>query len=245
VDERSATVVESDGYRWLVRDCTDDAIGPSDHEAPLLPELLALLPPGGVFVDVGAHVGRYAVRLAARCAQVVAVEPNPDAAVGLRRNLELNAITNVAVHEVAAYDSKRTLMLWDPYGRVAGGTTRTLPLGATASLPSDFRLDAAADTTVVTPERWQVVGAPLDSIDLAVPRIDLLKIDVEGAEAHVLRGARELLRRYRPAVWIELHHAMYGQRIWIETIAAIEAANYSWVVAARWCASQYVRAIAQ
>ena len=238
----SEQVVESDGYRWIVRERTDDGIGPLDHEGPLWPAILALTPPGGVLVDVGAHVGHYVVRLAGRCQRVVAVEANPDAAAGLRRNLDLNGITNVDVHEQAAYDSDSTLTLWDPYGHVAGATTRTLPAGSDASLPSNYRADSA-DPAPVEPPASEIIGVPLDALDLAVPRIDVVKIDVEGAEAHVLRGFRDTLSRHHPALWIELHHEMYGQDIWVETTAELESSGYSWEVAARWCESTYLRAV--
>jgi FkbM family methyltransferase len=238
------SIEEADGFHWSVRAGTDDQIGPAPHEAPLTPRLLELLPRDGVFMDVGAHVGHYAVRFAAHCHRVIAIEPNPLAVTGLRRNLELNGIPNVDIHEVAAYDRETTLRLWDPFGHHAGGATRTLapdePARAPATHPPDHPDFVAGPAGLLAGEARAV---PIDRLDLRVDRIDLVKIDVEGAEARVLHGARDTLARYRPALWIELHHTMYGRSIWDETLRELRWLGYAWSIGGRWSGSTYLRAL--
>jgi FkbM family methyltransferase len=180
---------EADGLRWFQRGGnTDDWIA-VNHEESLTPILDGLLPDGGVFVDVGAHVGRWALRLAAKASRVIAVEPNPATAAVLRAHLDLNAVGNVEVVEVAAWDSDTQLMLADPNGKVTGGSTR-----ATADM---------LEGTYVT-----VAARPLDAV-LADVTPDLVKLDVEGADLHAIRGLAATLARCKPVLFIE-DHSIYG-----------------------------------
>ena len=145
-----------------------------------------------MFLDVGAHVGHYAIRAAAKAAQVIAVECNPATVKRLQENLALNDITNVAVHQVAAWDKVERLKLESRDGHERSGDTRVSP-------------DADG---VVT-------GMPLDRILASdrklrqAGRLDLVKLDVEGADLHALRGMRKTLAQYRPVMVIE-DHSVYG-----------------------------------
>lgn len=180
---------EVDGFRWIQRGShTDDwiAIG---HEDALAPVLEGLLPDGGVVLDVGAHIGRWSLRLARRASAVIAVEANPDTAAVLRAHIEMNSVDNVEVYEAAAWDSATDLMLSDPNGQVSGGSTRVLE-------------PAVAGGTTVT-------AVPLDDLLHDELRIDLVKLDVEGADLHALRGMAKLLDRCRPVLFIE-DHSIYG-----------------------------------
>jgi FkbM family methyltransferase len=180
--------VEADGLRWLARGPhTDDWISVA-HEDALAPVLDTLMPEGGVLLDVGAHVGRWSLRLAGKAAHVIAVEANPDTAAVLRYHLALNKIQNVTVHQVAAWDERTTLRLSDPHEQVTGGSTRTLAVG----------------------EGTEVEAVPLDDVlGDRVDRIDLVKLDVEGADLHVLRGMAGTLLALRPMLFIE-DHSIYG-----------------------------------
>lgn len=176
---------EADGLRWIQRGGhTDDWIA-VHHEESLAPVLDGLMPDGGVFVDVGAHVGRWALRLAKKASRVIAVEANPATVAVLRAHIALNDVDNVDVIEVAAWDSQTRLTLDDPNGKVTGGSTR-----------------------VVEGDDGTVDALPLDDILFAVDP-DLIKLDVEGADLHALRGMRETLERARPVLFIE-DHSIYG-----------------------------------
>jgi FkbM family methyltransferase len=176
---------EADGLRWIQRGGhTDDWIA-VNHEDSLAPVLDGLLPDGGVFVDVGAHVGRWALRLAKKASRVVAVEANPATAAVLRAHIALNDVDNVDVLEMAAWDSQTRLSLTDPNGKVTGGSTRV-------GEGDDATVDAL----------------PLDDVLFAVDP-DLIKLDVEGADLHAVRGMRDTLARSRPVLFIE-DHSIYG-----------------------------------
>lgn len=181
-------ITEADGFRWAVDSVPADYMGAS-HEAGLDARILALLPPGGVFLDIGAHVGHYTLRASRIASKVIAVEANPDTAGRLRENLDLNGITGVTVHNVAAWDSRAMLRLQDPNGQVRGGSTRVLPAGE--------------------PGPGTIPATPLDELLAGESRIDLVKLDVEGADLHALRGMAATLARLRPVMIVE-DHSIYG-----------------------------------
>lgn len=141
------------------------------EETKLVSEILK---PGDVFVDVGAHVGWFATLAALRvgpAGHVIACEPYPPNAARLRRNLAENACGNVEVVSDALGDSGGTL-------RLAGG-----------------------DSGSVTAVDWGQSGhvsvpmSTLDAVAAGMGEIALLKMDVEGWEPHVLRGASNTLAR--------------------------------------------------
>lgn len=128
------------------------------------------LPPDGVFVDIGANVGIYS--LTAACApgfkgRVLAVEPNPIALARLRENLALNEQgARVEVLPIALADNEGEVTLHlDPSNLGGGSIERAGAGGGTVSVP-------ARPLTAVLAER--------------VARVDILKIDVEGAEHRIL-----------------------------------------------------------
>src|SRR5262249_977768 len=98
-------ITEYDGLRWVMGDfrnrCGD--LLALNHEAGLEPVIRGLLPVGGVFVDVGAHVGHWTVRLADQASQVIAVEADPATARRLAENVGLNMRSNVTIHQFAAW----------------------------------------------------------------------------------------------------------------------------------------------
>lgn len=157
------------------------------YEAETTPLYFDLARRSRVTVDVGANVG-YHTLLAAHAnpaGRVVAFEPHPDLFRRLRRNVELNAVTNVQCHDVAAGDRTGEAVLRSP--------TSDLPI--TSSLTT---VPGAAYTTTRT-----VKVVELDDI-LRETGVDLLKIDVEGAEPMVLGGMRGTLDRHRPAIVCEV-----------------------------------------
>jgi FkbM family methyltransferase len=189
--QRPPRTREADGLLWLDRGPgSGDALGFADHEAPLRPILAGLLPDGGVLLDVGAHVGHWTLRLASKASRVVAVEANPATAATLQLHLALNDITNVTVVQLAAWDKQARLRLHDPNDQIEGGSTRVLAAeNGDGTVPAG-RLDQLPEL-------------------IGIGRLDLVKLDVEGADLHALRGMAGLLERHRPVLFIE-DHSVYG-----------------------------------
>lgn len=132
-----------------------------------------LLRPGDLFVDVGANVGTYSVFAADCGASVIAAEPDASAAERLRENAALNGHP-IEVHQVAVGASD---------GRI----------GFTVGLDTVNRIDVRAKRTVEMRclDTMLGDGRPIRGI----------KVDVEGFELDVLRGAASLLQARRVDVW--------------------------------------------
>lgn len=141
------------------------------------------LRPGQSFIDVGANFGLFTVLASRRvgaAGKVLAFEPWAGSATHLRRNVEANRCANVAIHECALSDDVGTakFSVHEDCGRNSLGQLDT------------------ADSAEVEVRR-------LDELLPGDARLDWMKIDVEGAEELVLRGAVETLRRCRPAIVFE------------------------------------------
>ena len=147
-----------------------------------------LLPPGGTFVDVGAHVGWFTV-LGSRCVgetgSVHAFEAFPATFSDLERNIDLNGLRNVDARHVAV--------------RRRAGT-------ATVGLQPDMESGGATAGPGSVGERTEVEAGTLDELIPGDQDVDLLKIDVEGGELEVLGGATGVLER-TGAVLIELNES--------------------------------------
>ena len=163
-------------------------------EEPLWRRAASDLPEGGIFVDVDAHIGTHTLRAAKRVGHnghVLAIEPNPKTLEQLRDNIHASGASVVTVVPVACGDTETTMTLYEA-GRLNTGET------------SLSRENAARAGPMMGAVKVRV--RPLDSLvkEVGFSRVDVIKIDVEGAEMLVLRGSQETLLRYHPAVIVEL-----------------------------------------
>jgi len=140
--------------------------------------LCSLVRPGDCVLDVGANIGLYSLALSRAVephGRVIAVEPDPDNLVLLRRNLLSNACANVIVVEEALGDTAKTVHLFGSRDNCGGlSTVDILGLGPNRAIPVPMR-------------RGDSVLAEIG----VVPRV--AKIDVEGAEPSVLAGLGDRL----------------------------------------------------
>lgn len=160
-----------------------------------------VLKPGMVFVDVGANDGYYTLFAAQRLGptgKVVAVEPSTRERANLKRNIARNGLGNVSVIPVAL-----------------GAACGTAELHLAQSAHSGHNtLGRFANDGVQAESVEQVKIRRLDDVahDMALDRIDVMKIDVEGAEANVIAGGYEVLARTRPVILLEISDkALRGQ----------------------------------
>ncbi|MET8824843.1 FkbM family methyltransferase [Streptomyces sp. NPDC004610] len=148
---------------------------------PELTRLAELCPDGcGTAVDVGGWYGPWTWRLSARARRVVTVEPVPR----LARLLTATAPPNVRVIQAAAADHPGTARLWLPAGD-----------SGARGLSSLVRREVHGHAVPVR-------CVALDGLGLR--DVGFMKIDVDGSELAVLRGATGLLTRDRPALLVEL-----------------------------------------
>lgn len=149
------------------------------------------LPPGGVFMDVGAHIGYDTLKASRRVGpdgRVVAFEPNPPTVALLMANIEASQAGNVIVQPIACSDSETEISLFDSTGGNSGASS------------------LAASNAGAARTEFKVRARPIDAVmpELGLTRLDVFKADVEGAEVLVLRGAANTLRRLRPRLIIEV-----------------------------------------
>jgi FkbM family methyltransferase len=156
------------------------------------PRLLAMLSEavsaGDVFVDVGANTGFFAIPLAklvGSAGRVLAFEPAADVAEQLRRHARADGLLDrITIYELALGSEDGCGVLRADLGQPKDSTKRSLfisdglDVGEVPVRSFDGLVDSAA-------------------VDLS-SGIHAVKIDVEGAEMHVLSGMRQSLERYRP-----------------------------------------------
>jgi FkbM family methyltransferase len=146
--------------------------------------------PRKVFYDVGANYGYYCLRLAGIAKHIHAFEPAAETHRVLLDNLRRNALTNVRLHKVGLSD-RNGVEVMNIYSSSGNNSLfdRAVPRHSTSRLVRRELVD------VVTLDGLFHRG------ELQPP--DLIKLDVEGGELHALKGARETLRKYRPALLFE------------------------------------------
>lgn len=151
----------------------------SPAERAFLEAALTTYGPDAVALDVGANIGALTIPLAQLAAHVHAFEPQPAMADLLEENVRRAGQGRVTVHRCAVGQAAGTIRLprvrYDRPGNFGG-----LSMGG-----------EGPEVPVIT----------IDS--LALPRVDLIKADVEGAELDVLLGAEQTLTRFRPHLYLE------------------------------------------
>ena len=168
--------------------------------------LVSLIKPGDVFVDVGANVGYFSVVGAWRAypgGQVWSFEPNPEVFPLLSDNLTINGYAAMAHRWRAAAsdgDGQASLRVFPGY--VATSTVR--------EVPEDYvrftERETGRPSHVIDVDRVR-----LDDAMREVPEIHVMKIDVEGHELSVIRGAREIISRSpRLKIVMEFNPSMLG-----------------------------------
>jgi FkbM family methyltransferase len=153
---------------------------------------------GDVVVDIGAHVGRYTIlgsKLVGRSGKVIAVEAHPGNFQLLKRNLQLNKSDNVITLNCAAYSQDKPQLRLLLAGEDQGNTI----------------YNTVMEGRDVTEKFVTVPALKLDSIvqhaGIQAHEIDWIKIDVEGAEYEVLKGAQNILSNSKDiSVLIEVHN---------------------------------------
>jgi FkbM family methyltransferase len=146
----------------------------------------ASIRPGMLVVDVGANVGHYTLVAAAAmrgAGEVRSYEPEPKAFAELEANVLVNRFKNVTLRQSA---------VWDVRGTAALAVDAINEGGHSLAAGNTRRSDRSVRVATVT----------LDE-ECGGREIGMLKIDAQGAEGRILTGAREVLRRGRPTVYLE------------------------------------------
>ena len=156
---------------------------------------LKLLRPGMTVVDGGANVGEYSLLASTAVGEegsVHSFEPVPANFVRLRGHVAVNGLHNIRMQQLALWERTTTLTLGLPAGMEANAGTWSA---------------SAASGSVQS-----VQATTLDEYAEAegLERVDVVKLDIEGAEIFALRGMQRILERDRPVLLVELNEV--GQR---------------------------------
>jgi FkbM family methyltransferase len=152
------------------------------YEKHIVEAMLPFLMPGAVFVDVGANIGFYTLLAASRVGpsgKVIAFEPSSANCELIEASVRKNGFTNVVVQQAAVADIT---------GTIGYRQTRYSSNGVVGNF-DDF------------PQRVRAVT--LDACLQGEERVDVVKMDVEGAEGLVLSGMLDLIEEKRPVIFSE------------------------------------------
>lgn len=157
----------------------------------------------GVFLDIGSNIGEFTILIGLKIKDkgtVVSIEAHPSNFKTLKRNIEINKMKNVIPLNIACSNSNKDLLLYTG----AGPTMHSLlPPGSNNQLP------------LVCGDGIKVKSEKLDNIikKLKIDKVDLIKIDVEGAEEDVIKGGTELLKKDHPKIIFEAWDKTYLNKI--------------------------------
>ena len=174
---RSFWITEADGARGLA-----DLRAEQDFVAHRNPE--SAVREGDIVLDCGAHVGVFTNKaLELGAAKVIALEPNPANVECYRRNFEKEiASGRVILVTKGVWSHEKTMRLFSGPSTAHDSLMRSLD-------------GSGVEISVTT------IDLLVEELDL--PRVDYIKMDIQGAEEGALKGARATLRRFRPRLMID------------------------------------------
>lgn len=164
------------------------------YEPEMAHAMERLVQSGWVCADVGANVGhvtRLLARLVGPTGRVIAFEAHPENARLLRENIEARGYTSRVHIENLAVSN--------------GSQDRLCLFPGKGSSPAEWNIIGHDVDGNPTQPELEIPATALDAYFSVGSRLDLVKIDVEGAEAQVLAGMRRLLRDNHPVIFLEFH----------------------------------------
>lgn len=165
------------------------------YEPHVVQQVRRWLKPGDTFVDIGANIGYFtllAAFLVGDEGRVFAFEPNISNCELLKLGLTDNQFHNVTLYPHAVAESEQPFLL-----EVNGSNGWVIP----------FDAPRAATRETDNPTQFLTTSVTIDHTLRDVDRVDLIKMDIEGAEYRALQGMAEVLCRFRPVLLTEFSPA--------------------------------------
>jgi FkbM family methyltransferase len=162
-----------------------------------------LIEPGDLVFDIGANIGAHTLFMARAvgvAGQVYAFEPTDYAYGKLRKNLDRNPALRDRVRA-------EQMMLVDSQ---AGTAIRALHSSWPLQPPAEVHESHGGALMAASGARPLTVDAFCE--ERGIGRLNVVKLDVDGNECAVLRGARRTLEKYRPAIVLEVSPCVYADR---------------------------------
>jgi FkbM family methyltransferase len=161
-----------------------------------------------IVLDVGAHLGRYTIISSNRVGdegKVVAIEASPLVFEKLNRNIKLNKLSNTTTMNYAVYSKKTEIKLYFPSEGFKNSVYNSVMSNRSQDIGKFVNVDANTLDNIIR------------SIDIKEEEVNWIKIDVEGAELEVLKGAHNILSKSKDiAILIEIHNTDGGKNLYRE-----------------------------
>lgn len=157
-----------------------------EYEPDVTDFILNNLKKGDVFMDIGANIGYFSILASKRVGnsgEIYAYEPNPVTLNRLKRNISINQIENIYVKPFAVSNSRESINFYIPKFKNSG----------MSSLRGIENSKVVKVNTIILDDRLN-----------QLPKIKLIKLDIEGAEHLAISGMVKLLRRDKPMLLLEL-----------------------------------------
>lgn len=185
----------------------DMFINMSSHEDEILQHFTPK--EGDIVVDIGAAFGFYTIlasQMVGQKGRVIAIEPQPESFQMLNSNIKLNKLSNVKTLNYAVYSNETKLKLYNTYS--------VLPERAVKN----------------TSEYSEIKANTLDNLLFQIGNIDevnWIKIDVEGAELEVLKGATNMLFKSKDlTILIEVHNLENNKNLYEDVMTLLKQFNF-------------------
>jgi FkbM family methyltransferase len=211
-ERNTPVLVELPDFKLYAR-LNDNFIGAviardKQYEPHVTRVLEGFLARGGVFVDVGANIGYFSLLAAARvgpAGRVFAFEPNSANCELLRNSAAANGFEGrIDLHCVAVAEARQRIAF------------------ATAGVDSNGRVINPAEAAAEVAPLPMVEAVALDDVLADCDRVDVIKIDTEGAEARVWRGMQGVIKRHRPTLLFEFSPILLRQTSEVDPAAFLE-----------------------
>jgi len=175
--------IDIEGFQMYVRDKEANGLHQGFCEPEETKFIKNIVLPDWICIDIGANIGYFTILMARKCKHVYSFEPEPNNFKLLVSNIGLNQLLNVNWIEVAISDNRERTKLY--------------------LCDTDHGMHRLYKSKWCNGGSIKVLTRDLDSFTL--PRINLIKMDIEGAEYGALLGMVELLKRDKPLIIMEFH----------------------------------------
>ncbi len=193
-------------YKWNVNTHHNYIIG--NYEEIVTDYIIANVNSEKTFYDLGANVGYYSILAAKYGMTAIAFEPDLTNMDRLQKHLEINKVKNVKLFPYAICEKKQMLKF---------------------SVSENLAANTYKDSKYLSTEKYrEVQGISIDEFVIENPDIkpmSILKIDVEGAELDVLKGAVNSIIKYKPDILLSTHD-IHIPNISNDCVAFLESINY-------------------
>jgi len=180
-------------YTWKNDLITDQLKKYSAHARNELAMIKSIISPDDTVLDIGAHIGTFSIPIAHIIDEgsVYSFEANSDNYTLLNRNIELNELSEkiITFNKVVSIESDQRF-------------SRVVPNDSNSGM-SYFVKDGESEFSSINIDEWFK--------NSGLREINFLKIDVEGAELDVLRSSEEIIKRFKPILYIEVCNDQLGR----------------------------------